>query len=178
MWHDGWHSFLWVWVSACQKIPSSVLSRNPHKGLAREISHETGRGRGKEGPKENRKGVSQEKWTEQSSRQKSGVADGRERWRLEPVDSDAGLANIWRWVSIPGDFVEILLEYTLVLAHRNTECSKVSETSPFLRLELTQARDCLFFFSSTLSVAYIVGCVSIKKCEIPPTRDVKNHWTI
>ena len=40
-----------VGVGASQRIPLSVLARNPHNGLAREISHGTGRGRGKEGPR-------------------------------------------------------------------------------------------------------------------------------
>ena len=47
MWHDVGHLFLCVWVSASQKIPSSVLVRNPNKGLVREIFCETGRKRGK-----------------------------------------------------------------------------------------------------------------------------------
>ena len=46
-----WALVVWVWVSASQKIPLSVLARNPDKRLARDISHETGRGRGKEGPR-------------------------------------------------------------------------------------------------------------------------------
>ena len=40
-----------VGVGASQRIPLSVLARNPHKGLAREISLETGKGRMKEGPR-------------------------------------------------------------------------------------------------------------------------------
>ena len=45
-----WVSFVSVGVGANQRIPLSVLARNPHKGLAHETSHGTGRGRGKEGP--------------------------------------------------------------------------------------------------------------------------------
>ena len=45
-----------MWVSATQKIPLSVLVRHPHKGVAREIFHKTGRGRGKEGPRVKRSG--------------------------------------------------------------------------------------------------------------------------
>ena len=40
-----------VLVSASQKIPLSVLARNAHKGLAREISRETEGGREKECPR-------------------------------------------------------------------------------------------------------------------------------
>ena len=53
--------------------------------------------------------------------------------------------------------------------------TKVSQTSPFLLLELTQVRVCLFFFSSTPSIVYIVFCVFVKKCEIPLSGDERNH---
>ena len=75
-----------VGVGSSQRIPLSVLTRNPHKGLAREISHETGRGREKEGPRVKRrsqstKGCSQENWREQRSRQKrTGQSAGESRW--------------------------------------------------------------------------------------------------
>ena len=49
-----------MWVSANQKISLSVLARNPHKVLAHEISHETGRGRGNEGPRAEEDGQSRE----------------------------------------------------------------------------------------------------------------------
>ena len=112
-----------VGVGANQRIPLSVLVRNPYKRLAREISHETGRRRGKEGPRVKRRSQSAErgrteKWTEQTNRQKSGEADGQERRLLKPVDSDAGLVNVRGWVSIPGDLVWVSLEYTLAIAHR------------------------------------------------------------
>ena len=104
-------------VGTCQKMPLSVLARNPHKRFVREISYETGRGRGKEGPIEKRsqsaeetraenKAVSRRSLSkevdridqsrEQGSRQESGEADGRKKWLQEPVVSDAGLANVRR----------------------------------------------------------------------------------
>ena len=43
-----------VSVGASQRIPLSVLAGHPHKGLVREISHETGRRRGKGGPRDSR----------------------------------------------------------------------------------------------------------------------------
>ena len=45
-----------VGVGASQRITLSVLARSPHKGLVRKISHKTGRGRGKEAPRENKEG--------------------------------------------------------------------------------------------------------------------------
>ena len=70
-----WAFVVWVYVSARQKIPLSVLAQNPHKGLAYEIPHVTGRGRGKEVPravKRRRQSIAvgrTEKWTEQGSQQ-------------------------------------------------------------------------------------------------------------
>ena len=55
---------------------------------------------------------------------------------------------------------------------------KVSKTSLFLHMELTTVYDSLFFFSSPLSVVYVVFCVSVKKCEILLARDERNHQTI
>ena len=67
---------------------------------------------------------------EQGSRQKRAGA--------KTCGLRTGLANVRGWVSVPCGFVGILLEYTLALAHRCTEIyAKVSQTSPFLRLELT-----------------------------------------
>ena len=66
-------------VGASQIIPLSVLARNPHKGPVHEISQETGSRRGKEGPRETRigqsrgKGHSQQKGTEETSRQNRSV---------------------------------------------------------------------------------------------------------
>ena len=96
---------------------------------------------------------------------------------LVSVDSEAGLAIVIGCVSVPSGFVGISLEYTPALAHRCTESyAKVSQTSPFLRLELTQVRVCLFvLFSSTLFVVYIEFCVSVKKCEIPLAGDERNQ---
>ena len=151
MWHDVWHSFLWVWVSASQKIPLSVLARNPHKGLAHKISHETKRGQVKESPRvkrsqnteetraENGEADSREKETEQTSRQK--------RAGTRTCGLRSGLANMRGWVSVPSGFVEISVKYILMLAHRCTEnYDKVSKTSPFLRLELSQVCICLISF--------------------------------
>ena len=57
-------------------------------------------------------------------------------------------------------------------SHEPTECTKVSQTSPFLCLELTQACDCLFFFVHPLGCVF---CVLIKEWEILLARDGKNH---
>ena len=114
-----------IGVGASQRIPLSVLVQNPHKGLAQEISHETGRGLGKEGPRaEEKEEVKRRRQNREVDRIEQPV--GESRWQLGSMDSKAGLANIRRWVSIPGDFVGVSLEYTLAIAHRMLEkCHKL-----------------------------------------------------
>ena len=81
----GWCDTMGSFRFCQSESPLSVLARNPHKGLVREISHETGRGWGKEGPRDSRqaRAVKRRGSTDQSrhqtSRQKSREADGRER---------------------------------------------------------------------------------------------------
>ena len=160
-----------VGVGECQSEDPFVLAWNPHKGLACGISHETRRRRGKEGLRAEQK--NQEKEAEQRSEENSAV--GKREQELEPVDSMAGLTNVRGWVSILGDFVEISLEYTLALAHRCTECSESVTNFPLLVLGANPSQCLLVLFSSTLSVVYVVFCVSVKKCEIPLAGDEKNH---
>ena len=69
-------------VCASQRIPLSVLEGNPHKGLAREISHKTGRG--KEGLRAEEK-ESELRSGQNSSREKLGEADRQERPVKIPV---------------------------------------------------------------------------------------------
>ena len=134
MWNDLGYSLCgrgWVPIRGSHFL---FWSENPHKELAREISYEIGRRRGKEGPR-----------AEQKSGQTRAV--GRREQELGPAESEAGLANVRGWVSVPGGFVGISLEYTLTLAHRCREShAKVLQTSPFLCLELTQVRVYLFSF--------------------------------
>ena len=88
---------------------------------------------------------SQEKEAEQRSGQNRAVNRSRGNWLLRMCGP--GLANVIEWLSISGDFVGISLEYTLMIACRCTEtCIKASQTSLFLRLELTQVHVCLFSF--------------------------------
>ena len=130
----------------------------------------TRRKRTREGSSQKRReGISQEKEAEQRSRQK--------RAGVRTCGLRSGLANVKGWVGVPRGFVGISLEYTLALVHRCTESyAKVTQTSPYLRLELTQVRVCLFSFLPPSR--YVVFCVSVKKCEIPLAGDEKNHQTI
>ena len=155
MWHDRWHSFLWVWVSASQRIPLFVLARNPHKGPTRKISFETGRRQGKV-----RSLGSQQKRAVNGSWRKVMVRErGLLSEKLGPVDPEAGLANVRGWVRIPGGCVGISLGYTLVIARCTEIHRKLSQTSLFLRLELTQVHACFF-----LLFFHPLGCVCCVLC--------------
>ena len=159
-----WVAFVSVGVGASQRIPLSVLAWNPHKGLVHNISHETRRGWGREGPRdkvteqssEEKESVKRRKqdrevdWTnqprEQTSRQKSGEADGQER----PV-------TMLYWSMRENESAFLVLCGSFARAHArisSQNARKVSLTSAFLCLRLTQACDCLYFISSTLSVVY------------------------
>ena len=100
LWMTRWVAFISVGVGKCQSEDYFVLLQNPHKWLVHEISHLTGRGRRKEGPRVKRRSQSSE----------GGRTAGDNRRLLGPVDSEAGLANVRGWVSVPGGFVGISLE--------------------------------------------------------------------
>ena len=70
-----------VGVGKCQSEDFlSILAQNPHKELAREISHETRRGRGKEGPRaEQRRRLNREV-------KRTGQSAGESRGLLGPMD--------------------------------------------------------------------------------------------
>ena len=108
-----WMAFVSVGVGATQRILLSVLARNPHKGLAREISHETGRERGKQGPR----AVERRRQNRAVDRREQSVEVGGSRL-LGCVDPEAGFSKVRGCVCVPGDFVGISLEYTLTLPHR------------------------------------------------------------
>ena len=141
VWHNLENSFLWVWVSASQRIPSSVLVRNPHKWLSREISYETWRRQGKA-----RSQGSQQK---RAVNRSWGKVTVRERQLLSkelgPEEPETGSVSVRGRVSVPGSCVGTL-EYTLVTDTEAQNARKVPKTSSFLRLELIQVCASLFFF--------------------------------
>ena len=83
--------------------------------------------------------------------------------------TEAGLTNARKWVSIPSGFVEVSCKYTPAIACKCTErCTKVSQTSPLLRLNLNQARVCSFvLFFHPLGC---VLCVRKEMCNAPGRR--------
>ena len=120
LWHDRRHSLLWVWMWVPVRGPLCLFWRETHTKGSRATFPTR--------PEENRwRQTTEESRREQGSRQTWVVSwreqsTFRERWLLGPVDPEAGLANVRGWVSVPGDFVGISLEYMLAIAHRSTEC--------------------------------------------------------
>ena len=176
MWHDVGNSLcVCAWVPVRRFL--CLYGRETHtKGLHTRSPTRSEEDGGRKVPEQSREETSQQKEAEQRSGQNKAVDRSEQSSEVEgsrplgSVDPDARLANMRGWVSIPGDFLGISFKYTLAIAHR-----KVLQISPFLRLELTQARGYLFFFSSTHSVVFVVFCVSVKKCEIPLAEDERNH---
>ena len=112
-----WVAFISVAVGKCQSEDSFVCFgvKPTHRACAL-ISHETGRRRGKEGPR-----VSQEKETEETRAENKPVdrtGQSAEESRCYNLWTQARLANMRRSVSIPGEFVGVSLEYTLAIAPR------------------------------------------------------------
>ena len=170
MWHDVEHSFLWVWVCASQRIPWSVLARNPHKRRVREITHDSGRWRGK-GRSQSRT----EESTEHGSRQKLGEADGQRKTTARTCGSRGWVGQRERmsqrswWLC--ENFAGIHARDSSQM-HRKLGKSVIN----FFLLALW-VRVC-YLFLSILSVLYIVFCVFLKKCEIPLAGNKRNHWAI
>ena len=110
VWHDGWYSFLWVWVPVRGFLClfwHKTRTKGLHARFPMRLEEQKRRKHRSRQLAENRTGQSTE------------VGGSR---LPEPVDPEAGFANMRSWISIPGDFLGISLEYTLVLAHRCTEC--------------------------------------------------------
>ena len=113
---------------------------------------------------------SRKQWAEEASQQKSGEGDGKRKGTRSWVGQRERISQHSWWLC--GNFARIHAHDSPQI-HRKLQ--KWSQTSPFLHLELTQVRACLVFFSSTLSVVYVVSCVFVKQCEIPLAGDERNH---
>ena len=167
-----WVAFVSVGVSASQRIPLSVLAQNPHKGFASKISHETRRGGGK--ARSQNRAVERTERTGQSREQKRAVS--RREQELGPVDSEARLANMRGWVSVPGGFVRNVAR---IYAHDSSQMHrKLHKSVTNFSLLALGANPSLWLFVLLffdLSIVYVVFCVFVKKCEILLARDERNH---
>ena len=145
-----------VGVGKCQSEYSFVCfgAKPTQKAYAQNFPPEEDKGRKvRESTEVDRRdqGIKTDQSTEQGSRQKRA---GARTYGLR-----SRFTNVRGRVSVPCGFVGISLEYTLALAHRCTESyARVSQNSPFLRLELTQVCVCFLFFHPLGCVCYVL-CV-------------------
>ena len=153
--------WVWVWVSASQSIPLSVFARNPHKGLAREISYEIGRRRGKA----RSQSIEQRRVSD-----RQGKVTVRERQLLKKelglVGPEAGSA------SVPGSCVGISFGYTLAIATDAQKCQKSVKNFYLLTLRVYPSPRLFVLLSYTLGYICYICCIFVKhvKCPWPETR--------
>ena len=104
-----WVASVSVCMGASQRTPLSVLARNLHKGLAREISHETGRTReGRSQRSVGRRGQSREGQSAEETSRQNRVR----RWESGREETSQQKS------ALQGALWEFSLEYTFALAHR------------------------------------------------------------
>ena len=138
-------------VCGCHRILLSVLARNPHKGLAREISYETGRTRDGRSQRSVDKGEQKTIGTRKQSREGHSQQKGA-------AETSRQNMSVKRWVSIARDFVRVFARVHTHVSSQNAQ--KVSQTSPLLRLELIQVHVCLFVCTRLCSRLFVcaLGC--------------------
>ena len=111
--------------------------------------------------------------TGQSGRWKQGREERRTEVRKTTAktcwSTEAGLTNARKWVTIPSGLVEVLRKYTPAIACKCTEsCTKVSQTSPLWRLELTRSR--VYSFVLFFHPLGCVLCLCKETCNSPGQR--------
>ena len=127
LWHDVGHSFLWVWVwvGACQRIPLSVLARNPYNGLAHEIFLGD--------QKKTREGKVPWQSTEESSQKKSGKGDGQ---RKTAAKRSAGTCGLRSQVSKRERMSQrswwLCVNFAQIHAHNSPQKATGANSSPYL----------------------------------------------
>ena len=190
--HDGWHSFLRVWLWVPVKGSLCLFWCKTHtKGLHMRFPTRPKEDEGRKVPEQKRTGQLNEEGSQkkETSRQNRAVSkrdqstelnrpgqstgESSQQRLLGPVDSEARLANMSGWVMISGG------NFTQIHAHASPQIHRKprkSITNVSLLALGTNPSPCLFvLFSSTLSVVYVVFCLLAKKCEIPLARDERNH---
>ena len=153
-------------MSASQGIHLSVLARNPHKEIAREISYETER---------RRKARPQSRKQELATVRERRRSEGGSYWMrsLGLVGPEAGSASARWWVSVPGICVGISLGYTLAIATDTQKCQKSAKNFSLLTLR-DNPSPCLFILLfSTLGYICYICCIFVKhvKCPWPEMRE-------
>ena len=99
--HDGWHSFLWVWVWMTVRGSFCLFWREIHtKRVRARLPTRPEEDEGRKVP-ESGEETSRQNRTVSKIEQSTDVGGSRqsreERWLLGPVNSEAGLANMRKW---------------------------------------------------------------------------------
>ena len=156
-------------------ISLSVLARNRNKGLELEISDESRSGGGKEGSREDKGPVDEER-RRQGSRQRTVEETSWREIAVQETDGQQKEAvgeDSQKWVRISSSFVEVsrkICTHDSLQMHK--ELHKIVTELPFLRLELTQVHIVrLFFFSHSL------GCIFCRRKEMWNTLVEPTRWT-
>ena len=137
-------------VGASQRIPLSVLARNPHKWPAHEISHET-----RSGWKKGRSVKRQKKWIRREKKRSVGLREQSREWEGHSQQKSAWLVA----------FVGFSPKYTLVLAHRmHKNCHGI----PLIGLGANPS-PCLFVYLFVLFFHPLscLLCVHKQMCNTP-----------
>ena len=146
LWHDGWRSFLFVWVSVGESL--CLFWHETHRKDQR--ARFPARPEVEEGRKVPEK-IERANWqrmAEENSQQQGAEETGRQNRAVK------------RWVSIPSGFVEVSRKIHASDSHQMLgELHKSVTNYLLLRFELTQVRVCSFvlFF-------HPLGCV-LRICE-------------
>ena len=193
LWHDGWHSFLWVWMWVPVRGSRCLFWRETHtKGLRAGFPTRLEEQEERQGPRKKESRTEQSR-TEQGRElnrvvDRTGQSAGEWSWQKSGVANGHGKATTWTcgprgrvgqckrmsqrswWFC--GNFVRIPARDSSQM-HRKV-CKNVTNFS-LLALRANPS-PCLFvLFSSTRSAVYVVFCVSVKKCEIPLAGYERNH---
>ena len=166
-------AFVSVGVGKCQSEDSFVCfgKKTHRKGLRTSFLTRLEEDKGEKAPKS-----SEGSSIEQSAEQKSAVYR-REQSRKPTASMCGPRGRVGQREKMSQRSLWLCGNFARIHAPDSSQnARKVSQTSLFLRLVLTQVRVCSL--SSTLLVVYIVFCVSVKKYEIPLAGDKRNHKTI
>ena len=139
---------LGVCARADQRISLSALVRNPHKGPNGEIFRETGSGREKEGPREERESVDKGKQRE-TSRQRKAEETSRREIAVQGKDGQQK-ASVKDELAFLEVFVEVSCKIHACDSLQMHGKCKVS------LVELTQVRVCSFVLFLPPSQLYFV----------------------
>ena len=150
-------------VGKCQSEDFFVLAQNLHKGLAREISHETGRGREKEDPRQKRTEESREESSQRTGQLTVNRSQGKPTARMCGLRGRVGqrekMSQCSWWLC--GNFT-----WTHA-CNSSQNARKASQTFSFLHLEFMIV--CSLFFHP-LSCVYCVLCVHKEMWKTPGQR--------